>query len=166
MLLEKKEATHPKGVIVLDDLKAHIPKLSFFSGHLSVLQALQNLKNKELDTLVSSLATLQQSTERTVIQWTPYHRNITGNEEADRLAKDGWKLQQDQSEITFEEDHSERETEEKVASATDLLQQTGCIPPPYQRRDHVITARLKTGHCRLRRHMFTKLHTCHFAEWH
>ena len=38
LLLEKKEATHPKVVI--------------FSDALSVLQALQNPKNKEMNTLV------------------------------------------------------------------------------------------------------------------
>ena len=72
--------------------KATYAELVIFSDAVSVLQALQNLKNKEMDMLASSLATLQQSTERTVIQWILTHCNIPGNEEADRPAKDGWRL--------------------------------------------------------------------------
>ena len=54
-----------------------------------------------MDTLVSSQATLQQSTEWTVIQWIPSHYNIPRNERADIMAKDGGKLPQDVHEITF-----------------------------------------------------------------
>ena len=39
------------------------PKLVIFSDALSVLQALQNPNNKEMDTLVSCLIALQQSSE-------------------------------------------------------------------------------------------------------
>ena len=59
--------------------------------------------NKELDMLVSLLVTLQQFTEQTVIHWIHSHSNIPGNEEADRLTKDGEKLPQDVHEIMFEE---------------------------------------------------------------
>ena len=108
LLLENKEATYPKVVI--------------FSDALSVLQALLNPKNKELDMLLSSQATLQQSTERTIIQWIPSHCNISGNEEADRLAKDGGKLTQDLHDTAIEEvkDRQRR----RWLKTTYLLQQT------------------------------------------
>ena len=83
--------------------KPHILQLPSSQDALPTLQVLQNQKHKEMYILVSSLASLQQSTEWTVIQWIPSHRNIPGNEEADRLAKDGEKLPQDPHEIPFEE---------------------------------------------------------------
>ena len=49
-----------------------------------------------------------------------------------------------------------------MASATSSLQQTGynyLLP----KEDQAIIVKLKTGHCRLRHHMFTKLHTGHAA---
>ncbi|KAK7494329.1 hypothetical protein BaRGS_00014432, partial [Batillaria attramentaria] len=41
------------------------------SDALSVLQALLNPRNKDLNTLAASLTRLQQSTEHTTIQWIP-----------------------------------------------------------------------------------------------
>ena len=119
-------------------------------------------KNREMDTLMSSLATLQQSTEWSVIQWISSHCIIPGNEEADRLAKDGGELLQDLHEISSEQ----AKTIVKEWQRRRWLQRH-----PYRNRqdayylfpreDQVISVRLMTGHCRLRYHMLTKLHIGH-----
>ena len=69
---EKKEATLPTAVV--------------FSDALSVLQALQNPKNNEMNILVSSLTTLQWSTAAVHSS----SCNFPGNKEADRLDKRWW----------------------------------------------------------------------------
>ena len=130
-----------------------------FSDALSVLQGLINPKNKELDSLAAALDNLQKSTEKTTIQWIPSHCNIPGNEEADRLAKEGGKQQQEDMQITY----SEAKTLIKEKQQKKWLQQHPNHNPSdsyYQlsREDQVIMTRLRTGHCRLRHHMYTKFH--------
>ena len=88
-LINNTELTHMKVVI--------------FSDALSVLQALKDPKNKEMNELASTLSTLCCNTEQTTLQWIPSHCNIPGNEAADKLAKEGGKMVQDEPEITFEE---------------------------------------------------------------
>ena len=107
--------------------RPHTPNCHLLIYFVFALQALQNPKNKEMDMLVSSLATLQQSTERTVTQWIPSHPNIPGNDKADRLTMDGGKLPQDLHEITFEE--AQTIVIERQRRGW-LQQQAGCILPP------------------------------------
>ncbi|KAK7090611.1 hypothetical protein V1264_010383 [Littorina saxatilis] len=134
-------------------------KIVIFSDALSVLQALSNPQNQDVSELATALTTLQQSTEKTVIQWIPSHCNIQGNEEADRLAKEGGKLPQENQQVTF----GEAKTIVKEKQRKRWLQQHPQYNPRdsyYQlsRKDQVIIVRLRTGHCRLRHHMFSKFH--------
>ena len=76
-------------------------KVVIFSDALSVLQALPDPKNKDLDDLATELEALQRSTETTILQWIPSHCNIPGNEKADKLAKEGGKKEQQDQSITY-----------------------------------------------------------------
>ena len=74
-----------------------------FFDALSAIKALPNPRNKDLSDLAAALHALQQSTEKTVIQWIPSRCNIPGNEEADRLAKEEGKLPQEKPPVSYEE---------------------------------------------------------------
>ena len=132
-------------------------KVVIFSDALSVLQALPDPKNKDLDNLATELEALQRSTEKTILQWIPSHCNIPGNEKADRLAKEGGKKEQQDQSITY----TEAKTIIKEKQKRKWLQQHPDHNPRdsfYQlsREEQVIIMRLRTGHCRLRHHLFTK----------
>ncbi|XP_041360382.1 uncharacterized protein LOC121376539 [Gigantopelta aegis] len=88
-LINKMELTHRKVVI--------------FTDALSVLQALKDPQSKDLNELASTLSALSCTIEQPTIQWIPSHCNIPGNEEADRLAKEGGKMVQEELQITNEE---------------------------------------------------------------
>nr|KAG5699264.1 hypothetical protein BaRGS_000466 [Batillaria attramentaria] len=142
-LEENRDNTHNRVVI--------------FSDALSVLQALLSPRNKDLNTLAASLARLQQSTEHTVIQWVPSHCNIHGNEEADRLAKDGSRLPQEEQELNFEEAKTiVREIQRRRWRQEHPDHNNSDGYYHLSREDQVIIVRLRTGHCRLKHHMFTK----------
>ena len=79
------------------------------------------------ESIVPNSSTHTKVTEGTVIQWIPFQSSIPGNEEADRQAKDGRKLPQDQHEITFEE----AKTIMKERQRRIWLQQLPC----YNRQD-------------------------------
>ncbi|KAI0235558.1 hypothetical protein LSAT2_013921 [Lamellibrachia satsuma] len=64
-------------------------KIVIFSDALSVMQALSNPQNKELNVTVSVMSVLQNDNGKTVHQLIPAHCNIPGNEEVDILAKKG-----------------------------------------------------------------------------
>ena len=83
------EALRTAASILTDNLKAIHTKMVIFSDAFSIIQALPNPRKKDRNDLAAALHTLQQSTEKTVIQWIPSHCNIPGNAEADRLAKEG-----------------------------------------------------------------------------
>ena len=55
------------------------PKVVIFTDALSVLQALQNPKKKDLNELVTALIRLTGHTAVT-LQWIPAHSGIQGNE--------------------------------------------------------------------------------------
>ena len=134
-------------------------KIVIFSDALSVLQALKNPKNQEMSDLATALNMLHLSTEKTVVQWIPSHCNIHGNEEADRLAKDGGKIPQENHQVTY----GEAKTIVKEKQKRRWLQNHPNYNPRdgyYQlsREDQVIMVRLRTGHCKLRHHMYTKFH--------
>ena len=113
----------------------------------SVLEALQA---GELSELWKQLMQLSKR-HRLVLQWVPSHCGIPGNERADILAKEGAKLEQPCSRLTF------KERKALIKSHRKKTQNTGQDNFQFLSREEQVTLfRLRTGHNRLRHHMFTK----------
>ena len=75
----------------------------FLSDSLSALQSLQSTpaekRTRQLRESFENLA----STSTVTLQWIPAHCGIKGNENADRLAKEGGKQEQPETSMTFKE---------------------------------------------------------------
>ena len=88
----------------------------------------------------------------------PPHCSIKGNEEADRLAKEGSRQQQESKEVSYTE--AKAIGKEKLKRRWLQHHPHYCASDAYyhlSRQDQVIMTRLRTGHSRLRHHMFTKV---------
>ena len=81
----------------------------FLSDALSVLQAYQNHKLPNLAKALQQVA----ATRRTVLQWFPAHCGISGNEQADILAKEGARGEQHANNVSF----SEKKTHQRTHNA-------------------------------------------------
>jgi hypothetical protein len=66
-----------------------------FTDALSEVTALKRQHSNNLNDLLDSLENLTKSYQKVVIQFVPAHCAIAGNEEADKLAKQGGGLQQE-----------------------------------------------------------------------
>ena len=124
---------------------------------LSVISALTGNRNEDLDELRVALSALSDNFERAVIQWIPSHCDISGNEEADRLAKEGGKLTQNDVQMSY--------SDVKVAIGNSFAGKWKREHPGHQkedayyrmgRKEQVTVFRLRTGHNRLRSHLFNK----------
>ena len=130
-------------------------KVVIFTDALSVLQAIQNSRNKETNPLTASLQSLSATVNTAILQWVPAHCGIRGNERADQLAKDGALKEQDQSLVTFDEVSSIIKAHSRK---TWLLKHPNHNPTDHYhmlgRREQVIIFRLRTDHNRLAHHLY------------
>ncbi|GFR69718.1 hypothetical protein ElyMa_003763600 [Elysia marginata] len=78
-------------------------KVVILSNARWLLQILENTKDTELDTLRQSLLGVKARFGKLILQWIPGDSNIEGNEMADKLAKLGSRLEQEQTTITYQE---------------------------------------------------------------
>ena len=111
-----------------------------------MLSARQALENNKLDRLSEALHPIS-SVSQVVLQWNPAHCGIPGNENADRLAKLCAAKDQEDNWVTYEEMKSHIKYLYKPPKQTDdyyLL----------SRHEQVTIFRLRTGHNRLKQHMF------------
>ena len=125
----------------------------FLTDSLSALQSLQEGPTDKMTTeLWKNLLKLSDKTKVT-LQWIPAHTGIAGNEIADSLAKAGSRLPQPPSSLSYRE-------------AKTILKQTAYKDWPREgydfktdglhslgRKAQTTVFRLRTGHCRLNKHM-------------
>ena len=128
----------------------------FLTDALSILQALQSNRDTELNDLSASLASLCRS-HNVILQWIPSHCNVRGNETADSLAKRGTTQEQTDRSTTY----SEAKTIIKAKQQTKWKHQhpRHYSGDPYYlltRREQVAIFRLRTGHNRLKHHLYSK----------
>ena len=128
----------------------------FLSDALSVLQAIQTNKDKELNELFSTLAALGRN-HNVHLQWIPSHCNVFGNEAADTLAKEGSRKEQTDKSISFQEAKSIIKAKQR-RRWIEQHQHFNRKDPYYQltRSEQVVIFRLRTGHNRLNYHMYNK----------
>ena len=127
----------------------------FLSDSLSALQSLQSTpaekRTRQLRESFENLA----STSTVTLQWIPAHCGIKGNENADRLAKEGGKQEQPETIMTFKES----KTHIKHRWSSRFLDKTGNFKPHLDpihclsRAAQSTIFRLRTGHSRLRSHL-------------
>ena len=104
--------------------------------------------------LHNSLSTLCQNNQ-VVLQWIPAHIGIAGNEEADRLAKEGSQLPQFHTSTSYREAKTLLRRKQQQQWKQTL---NGYSPRKDQinsldRRSQTTIFRLRTGHCGLNKHL-------------
>ena len=132
----KQEAT-----LVKDSLEPCSPTV-FLTDVLSVLEAQYPLLATQMQELGKPY--------KVVLQWTPAHCGIPGNEQADQLAKCGAQEEQPSTSIHYQEKTTIIKTALKPRKEKDAYH---LLDRPGQ----VVLARLRSGHNRLNAHIHRKL---------
>ena len=130
-------------------------KVVILSDAKSVLKKLEDPHASELYYISENVRAIQKTTQSLVLQWIPGHCNITGNEKADHLARQGSELAQINNDITFQE--------AKTITKALRKNEWKSRHPNHNKHDDVyrmsrknqtIVFRLRTGHNKLKYHMF------------
>jgi ribonuclease HI len=128
----------------------HIVFLTDCKSAIQSLQSPREQLERNTQHLLCDLATHMT----VAVQWIPAHCGLSGNEEADRLAKSGSRMEQTNHPVSY----SEAKTLVKRQYKTLWTNQHN--PPSedqmqhLQRHQQTTLFRLRTGHCRLRAHMY------------
>ena len=117
----------------------------FLSDALSVRQEYQNHKLPNLAKALQQVA----GTRKAVLQWIPAHCRISGNEQANILAKEGARREQHANNASF----SEKKTLIRALTMPRSQRDDNHL---LSRKQQVILVRLRTGHNRLNSHMHGK----------
>ena len=146
-----------EAVALLHTPKSYNKNIELLSDAKSVLQALHNPRNREHSNLKASLLQLGLSAQQIVLQWLPGHCNIWGNTRADQLAKEGSQLEQ----LDGGSSYAESKTLVKAAMARKWKSDHPDSDPSdpihgMTRSQQTIIFRLRTGHNRLRQHMYKR----------
>ena len=130
-------------------------KVVFLTDAKSVLQALTNPKDTQFVELTEQLGMIANLVGQSALQWIPGHCGIQGNDTADRLAKNGSAMIQTNHGLSYQET--------RVITKSSIQKRWLDSHKSHSRQDpiHQITRegqriifRLRTGHNRLRYHMF------------
>ena len=128
-------------------------KIVFLTDALSVLQALLHNRDRDLNSLTSTMAALKKM-HYVELQWVPAHCGLNGNEVADALAKRGAAEEQFDKTTTY----AEEKTIIKSCQKTKWKKQhpnNNQADAYYKlsRQEQVIIFRLRTDHNRLKHHI-------------
>ena len=110
--------------------------LAIFTDALSVLSKLQNPRQKDLNDVETALVDLAAQTNL-ILQWIPAHCGIQGNEQADRFAREGGHLEQEDRYTTYTDEKTIIKTlskKKKMEAATPKLQPVRQPPQTEQDR--------------------------------
>jgi hypothetical protein len=118
----------------------------FLTDARSALQSLQSRKLLSLQVQMPQLCNQRKVT----LQWIPSHCGVPGNKKADRLAKEGAREEQPDSNDTY---HLKKKMIRSIRKPLVPVQDDYQI---MTRKEQVVIFRLRTGHNRLREHMYTK----------
>jgi hypothetical protein len=106
---------------------------------MSVVTALKSQRPTDLGDLIDQLEGLTRSYQKVVIQWVPAHCDIQGNERADKLAKKGGALQQEDTRLTYEvaksyiKCHLSSKWEKSTHPTNKAMHSTNCLCMPRLR---------------------------------
>jgi ribonuclease HI len=134
-----------KAVSMIINSSEAVSSVVFLTDSRSVLEALINNKSPDLARTMNELSTICKVT----IQWIPAHCGITGNEEADQLAKFGAQSEQPDVQISFKEKVIIIKALKKPRQELDAYHS-------LNRPQQVMMVRLHSGHNRLNAHMNKK----------
>ncbi|XP_031333925.1 uncharacterized protein LOC116163936 [Photinus pyralis] len=143
----------------------HEEKWILITDSLSALTAIQHIycTHPCVQEIHTTLTHLSRKNKKIVFAWTPSHRGITGNEEADQLAKHALTSAEATIEnLSTKEDHQKytkktvrREWEREWSSCENLLRsikddtQKWKTKRSFTRKEEVIITRLRIGHTHL-----------------
>ncbi|GFR92465.1 reverse transcriptase [Elysia marginata] len=143
-VLVNSEATHHAKVVLLTDAR-------------SVLDALDSTKCPEVNALAQAITTLSLTASKLVLQWIHGHVDIFGNDVADQLAKEGGMMEQIQHNPSY------NEAKTLINSALDChwrqehpQHKSKDAIHKLSRAEQVTIFRLRTGHKRLKHHLFSR----------
>ena len=125
----------------------------FLTDCRSAIQSLQSPSDQlERDTqrLLGSLSQHAQ----VAVQWIPAHCGLAGNEQADSLAKAGSRLEQPKQAASYREAKTLVKRIYKQQFDQTHPRSSEEQMPQMQRQQETMIFRLRTGHCRLRAHMY------------
>ena len=129
------------------------PHVVFLTDCRSAIQSLQSPSDQlERDTQ-RLLCDLLQRTQ-IAVQWIPSHCGLTGNEEADRLAKTGSRLEQTNQPVSYREAKTLVKRIFKTQFDDQHSHPSDDQMSQLQRSQQTMIFRLRTGHCRLRAHLY------------
>ena len=94
------EALKKAAIEITNNLPRTKPNVVIFTDALSVLSKLQNPHQKDLSEVETALVDLAAQTNL-ILQWIPAHCGIQANEQADRLAREGGQLEQEDRYTTY-----------------------------------------------------------------
>ena len=146
-----------KGARFLERQQLPPQNIVFLTDASSVVDALKHNKDKELNNPSQAVNDLCE-TNNVVIQWIPSHCGLYGNDKADSLAKEASRSEQTNEPTSYNEEKTLIKSK-KQDEWTKQHPNNNKKDPYYQltRHEQVIIFRLRTGHNRLRRHLYNKL---------
>ena len=128
------------------------------SQMLSLSCKLQNPRQKDLNEVETAFVDLATVTNLT-LQWIPAHCGIHGSEQADRLAREGGQLDQEDRYTSYTDEKTIIKTLSKRKKKW-KQQHPNCNQSDslhkLNRPEQVILSRLRTGYSKLKAHMYSK----------